>query len=218
MSLKHQIARKNVLNAGLAILNSGMVIGPWGNLSMIIQEDELMLITPTGGLEYQDLEADDIPILDFEGNVIEGTTNPSVETPLHLAIYKARPDVQAIIHTHSVYGTAMAIARKPIPAVSEDLIFCVGGSVEVAPYRLPGSEELAAVVVEALKDKNAVLMANHGLVVVGKTLKEALTTAMICEKSAKATLLAANIGGAVALDDQSCQEITAIYNRVYFED
>lgn len=217
MSLKHQIARKNVLNAGLAILNSGLVIGPWGNISVIIPEDELMMITPTGGVEYTELEADDIPILDFEGNLIEGSTRPSVETPLHLAIYKARPDVQAIIHTHSVFCTAMAVARKPILAVSEDLIYTTGGRVEVAPYRMPGSQDLAEVVVETLKDKNAVLLANHGLVVVGKSLKEALNTALICEKTAKATLLAANIGGAVELDETQCEALKGFYSNVYDE-
>lgn len=217
MSLKHQIARKNVLSAGLSILNSGLVIGPWGNISMIIPEDEVVVITPTGGLEYTEIEPDDIPILDYEGNTIEGNTRPSVETPLHLAIYKARPDVQAIIHTHSVFCTAMAVARKPIPAVSEDLIFSVGGAVDVAPYKRPGSAELAEVVVEALKDKNAVLLANHGLVVVGKTLKEALTTALICEKTAKATLLAANIGGAIELDEACCKDLKRFYTDAYHE-
>lgn len=217
MSLKHQIARKNVLSAGLSILNSGLVIGPWGNISVIIPEDEVVVITPTGGLEYTEIEPDDIPILDYEGNTIEGNTRPSVETPLHLAIYKARPDVQAIIHTHSVFCTAMAVARKAIPAVSEDLIYSVGGSVEVAPYKRPGSMELAAVVVEALKDKNAVLLANHGLVVVGKTLKEALTTALICEKTAKATLLAANIGGAIELDEACCNDLKQFYSDAYHE-
>lgn len=214
MSLKHQIARKKVLNTGLEILEHDLVIGTWGNISVRIPEDDLIVITPTG-VAYKELEPDYLPIMDLEGNRIDGTMTPSVELPLHLGIYKAREDVFAIVHTHSVYCTAMAIARKGIPASCEDMIFSVGGSVDVANYEMSGTPNLAKAVVKALGRKNAVLMANHGLITVGKTLGEAVERALICEKSAHATLLAAGIGGAVALNETQCEDLLGFYAHAY---
>lgn len=214
MSLKHQMARKEIISTGQMILDAAMVIGTWGNISVRIAEDDLIAITPSG-VDYKTLIPENIPILDMEGNRIDGNLKPSVELPMHLAIYKSRPDVFAIVHTHSVFCTAMAIARQPIPAACEDLIQSVGGGVRVAAYKPPGSMALGEAVVDAIKNRKAVIMANHGLLTVGKNLKEAIKVAQICEKTAQATLLAANLGGAIALSDKECEEMLSFYTDSY---
>ncbi len=214
MSLKHQIARKEIIDAGKQMINSALVIGTWGNISVRIANEDLIAITPTG-VDYDKLILENIPIMDFEGNLIDGNMKPSIELPMHLEIYKKRPDIGAIVHTHSTYCTAMAIARKPIPASCEDLIQIVGGNVRVSEYRLPGTDDLGRVAVEALDERNAVLLANHGLLAAGKNLKETIKIAFICEKSAHATLLAANIGGAIELSKEECDIMRDFYLNKY---
>lgn len=214
MSLKHQIARKEIIDACLTILQSQLVIGTWGNISVRIIGEELAAITPTG-VEYNKLIPENIPIVDMQGNIIDGNMKPSSELPLHLEIYKNRPDINAIVHTHSVHCTAMAIARKPIPASCEDLVQIVGGNVRVSEYRLPGSKDLGEVVVEALNGRQAVIMANHGLLAASSNLKETLKIAFICEKSAQATLLAANVGGTVELSEEDCKIMRDNYLNKY---
>ena len=214
MSLKHQMARKEIIDAGVMILKSALVIGTWGNISVRIPGEDLVAITPSG-VDYEKLLPENIPIVDLEGNLIDGNMKPSIELPLHLEIYKSRTDINAIVHTHSVHCTAMAIARKAIPASCEDMVQIVGGEVRVSDYRLPGSTDLGKVVVEALKDRYAVIMANHGLLGAGPNLKETLKIAFICEKSAQATLLAANIGGAIELSSQDCAVMRDFYLNKY---
>lgn len=214
MSLKHQIARKEIIDAGNQMVNTALVIGTWGNISVRIPDEDLIAITPSG-VDYDKLISENIPIIDFEGNLIDGNMKPSIELPMHLEIYKKRPDIGAIVHTHSTYCTAMAIARKPIPASCEDLIQIVGGNVRVSEYRLPGTDDLGKVAVEALDERNAVLLANHGLLAAGKNLKETIKIAFICEKSAHATLLAANIGGAIELSKEECDIMRDFYLNKY---
>lgn len=214
MSLKHQIARKEIIDAGNQMISSALVVGTWGNISVRIADEDLIAITPSG-VDYDKLISENIPIIDFEGNLIDGNMKPSIELPMHLEIYKKRPDIGAIVHTHSTYCTAMAIARKPIPASCEDLIQIVGGNVRVSEYRLPGTDDLGKVAVEALDERNAVLLANHGLLAAGKNLKETIKIAFICEKSAHATLLAANIGGAIELSKEECDIMRDFYLNKY---
>lgn len=214
MSLKHQIARKEIIEAGLEIQQAAFVVGTWGNISVRIEEDELIAITPSG-IEYNKLVNENIAIVDMEGNLIDGNLKPSTELTLHLSLYKARPDVQAIVHTHPVHCTAMATARKPIPAAFEDLVQIIGGRVHVSEYRLPGAEDLSTVIRHAMGERNAVLIANHGLMTMGRTLKEAIQAAYVCENAARATLLAANVGGAVEFSPTDIRILRNFYLTQY---
>ena len=134
-------------------------------------------------------------IIDLEGDVIEGDRNPSIEHPLHCAIYKARPDVNAIVHTHCIYASAVAVLRKPLPPIVDEFVIRLGGQVEVAEYGQPGSEELAKNVVEALGPRNAVLLANHGALCCGPTMEVALHNALLLERVAHIYLLASAAAG-----------------------
>jgi len=122
-----------------------------------------------------------------------GDRNPSTEHPLHTAIYKARPDVNAIVHTHGIYASALAVLQEPLPPIIDEFVIKLGGQIEVAKYGLPGSEELATNVVEALGPRNGVLLANHGGVCVGPSMDVALHNALLLERVAQIYLLASAV-------------------------
>ena len=205
--------RNEIVNFGKKIAASGFNLGTWGNISARI-DDTHLAITPSG-VAYENITAEDIVVIDFKGSIVEGSKKPSIELPLHSAIYKAKVGVNAIVHTHSVFCTAFAIARKPIPAACEDMIQIVGGQVEVAKYFLPGSKELAESVVFALDYKSACIMANHGLITVADNLNEAYKIAQIVEKSAQAVIYAKSLGGAVELSQNDIDFMRDFYLNKY---
>ena len=195
-------------------LNSGkLTIGTWGNFS-IRSGDTSFIITPSG-MDYDTLCENDFVLVDLEGTVIEGNRVPSIETRLHSAVYKARKDVHAIAHTHSDYAKSFSIARRPIGPFSEDLVQIVGGQVNVAEYFLPGTEELGKAAAAALGDHNAVLLANHGLVAVGRDIKEAVKTAEVVERNAKSILLSYLTGGPVELSRDDVDAMREFYLNKY---
>lgn len=212
MSVKHQVARKDIFEAGLRIYDLNFVVGTGSNISVRIPGEDLIAITPTG-TAFKKMTQEMIAIIDMEGNLIDGEYEPSKAKQMHLKIYKERPDVCAIIHTHPTYCTALALARKPITAAWEDMIECVGGPVNVAAYELPTSDRIGQRVMEALEGRSAVLLSNNGLVTVGEDLNRAITVAKICEKSAHSVLLAHMVGGPVPLPDADCNELKKFYDE-----
>ena len=128
----------------------GLVTGTSGNVSMRLGSgDELLAATPSS-VPYGDLTEDSIVVTDFDVEPVEGELPPSSETLLHVAVYRARPDVGAVIHTHSVYTSVAAVAGLEIPPIIDEMVIAVGGPVKVSAYAFPGSEELADSVCEAL--------------------------------------------------------------------
>lgn len=206
--------KKSVVTAAKEIAESGLVKGTWGNVSCRIENMDAMAITPSG-VDYFTMKYQDVVVVNFNGEIISSNLKPSIETNLHIEIYKNYPEINAIVHTHSDYSTAFAIARKPIPAAAEDLIQITGGNVRVAKYALPGTMELAQNTVIALKDRNAVLMANHGLVCAAKDMKEAVKIAFIVEKSAKASIMAQILGGVVELEENQKNAMRNFYLNIY---
>ncbi|AFM41244.1 ribulose-5-phosphate 4-epimerase-like epimerase or aldolase [Desulfosporosinus acidiphilus SJ4] len=207
-------ARQNVVDIGKEILSTKLTVGTWGNISCRVPNHECFVITPTG-MNYDILTHDDIVVMDYKGDRLAGSRLPSIELPLHLAIYHARPDVQAIIHTHSAYATAVAAARKEIPGAVEDLVQIVGGNVRVNEYAPPGSKQLGLNTVKALEGRNAVLLANHGMLGVGSNLDEALKVCQIVEKAAKITIFAQLLGGVVELSSEDIEGMRNFYLHSY---
>lgn len=199
---------------GRQLIEKRLVAGTWGNISVRVAR-QLMLVTPSGR-PYETLTEQDLCAVSLaDGQQVSGRRTPSSESALHRAIYCARPEVRAIIHTHSLYASACAVARKPIPPVIEDLIQLVGGEVAVAAYALPGTEALATATVAALGDKQAVLLANHGAVACGESLSEALMIAEVLEKAAQIYLLAEQLGGACQLGTDDVQIMRSFYLERY---
>ncbi len=191
-----QEARKTVLEAALKMVEKGLVVGTSGNISLRLNkhgERQLIAITPTSR-HYDTLRVNDIPIIDFNGKSVEGNLTPSIETPLHIGIYKARKNINAIIHTHSVFASAAAVAGLDIPVILEDQAALLGGEIKLAGYALSGTAEQLKNVLAALGNRNAVLLANHGAVGMGKTMRDAFTACELIEKTARVYLLALAAG------------------------
>ena len=205
--------KEQVIETIASMCRDNLVLGTWGNVS-VRDGRANMIITPSG-MAYDMLGSDDLVRLTLDGVTVDGRWKPSSEWRLHAAIYQARSDVQAIVHTHSVYATAFAVARVPVPAVVEDLVQVAGGSVDVAKYSLPGTAELAENAIRALGDKSAVLLASHGLVGTAGTLTEALKVCQIVEKTAQAALLARLLGPVNELSDEDIRAMRSFYLTSY---
>lgn len=208
--IKHRL---NLLKVIKKILRENLVIGTWGNFSIRINE-ELFLITPSG-MDYKKIRLNDLVLMNINEQIIEGKRKPSVEYFLHLSIYKSRTDIYGICHTHSDYAKVFSILRKPIPPVCEDLVQLTGGEVPVAPYFLPGSKDLGINTALTLKDKNAILLANHGLVTCGRTIEEALKIAEVIERNSKTILLSYIIGNPINLDKKDIEIMRDFYLNKY---
>lgn len=215
MKSTHERHRRQIIETGRDMLACSLVVGTWGNISVRLEDEpNAMAITPSG-VDYDCIEPADIVLMDFDGAVKEGRLKPSIEHALHGAIYRARPDVGAIVHTHSPHTTAFAIARQPIPAAAEDLVQIVGGDVRVSRYCLPGSPELGEAAVEALAGRNAVILANHGALAAGPTLGETMKMVKVVEKAAQSVLLAQALGGVVELAPQDIRSMREFYLHAY---
>ncbi|KJS18930.1 MAG: aldolase [Clostridiaceae bacterium BRH_c20a] len=205
--------REEVIKIGKELVTQGLVVSTWGNIS-VKNGDRSFFITPSG-MEYQLLEPNDLVLIDLDGNILEGHRKPSSEMPLHLAFYQHRSDITAVVHTHSIYASAYSVARKPIPPLIEDMAQVIGGSVEVAPYALPGTRNLAQNAIKALGNKGAVLLANHGVVGVGYSLQEAYKACLLVEKTAHIGISAQLLGQAVVLTEDEVDWMRKAYLLTY---
>jgi L-fuculose-phosphate aldolase len=185
--------KMEIVEAGMRMLHKGLVIGASGNISIRISGEDKIVITPSQ-IKYDKIGVNDIVVVDFKKNVLEGDRSPSVETGMHIGVYETRPDVGAIVHTHSVYASAIASLGKTIPPFLDDIVLMLGGEIEVAEYGIPGSKELAENAVRALGKKNAVLLANHGSLSCGKNLEGAFVNAELVERVAKIFILSSLLG------------------------
>lgn len=189
--------REAVLDAVQRIVATGLVANASGNVSCRIRRPDGDHFAVTASrVPYHRFTIDDVLIVDEEIEPVVGDGVPSSESLLHMAVYRARPDVGAVIHTHSVYASAYAVAARPIPALLDEQVVALGGAVEVADYGASASEQLADNAVGALGDRAAVLLRNHGAVGVGADLEEAIAVVELVERVAKIGALAIIVGGA----------------------
>ena len=185
-----------------------------GNFSLRDRETGHILITPSG-MEYGSLVPSDIVVVDLKEKIIDGQRKPSVETPLHCEIYRRRPDVGGIVHTHSTFATAWACCGIGIPPVVAEVANRIGGEVPCAPYRQMGSRDLAAVTGETLGIGQAVLLANHGMLAVGKDLTAAFVNAVIVEDGAKIAYYAKEIGQLQLIPADECRQLQQFADEKY---
>jgi len=169
---------QSVINTALTMSTSGLSAGRSGNVS--VRDGQRVLITPTG-MAYEDLEPTDIVSMALDGSVPSGSRKPSSEWHFHAATYAARPDVGAIVHTHSNAATALACLEEGIPAFHYMVAAAGGHDIRCAPYATFGTEALAGFAVEALKDRKACLLAHHGVIACGDTLSKAYELAVEVE-------------------------------------
>ncbi len=203
--------RKKVLTVAKDLSESGLVIGTWGNVSARCQGHDLMIITPSG-MNYKTMGLSDLVLVDADGGVVQGNYKPSTESALHMGIYRARPQVNAVVHTHSTFASAFAVAGVELPIILEEMAQVIGNTVETAEYATCGTEALADVVIAALgQDREAVFLANHGLVALGSSPKEALTKANVVEKACQIYIYAELLGGSKSIPEEEIATLREAY-------
>ncbi|MDY3035424.1 MAG: class II aldolase/adducin family protein [Absicoccus sp.] len=194
--------RKHVIEIALTIQREKLIPLTFGNFSLRDPETGYICITPSG-MPYETLHPSDIVVVDIDNNIVDGERKPSIEAPMHTAIYRKRPDVNGIIHTHSTFCTAWACRDiDGMPCITSEAADLVGGKVKVADFCLPGSQELADVTSEAIGQDRAVLMGNHGAICVDSDIDKALKDAIVLEESAKVAYYAFQMGDVNILEDQ----------------
>jgi L-fuculose-phosphate aldolase len=199
-----------VLDAAQELLRKGLVEGTSGNVSGRLTDGRICL-TPSS-IPYETMTLDDLVICDVDGNKLEGERGPTSEKALHLACYRAYPEVGGVIHSHAVYATMFATVREPVPAVIEEVIVYIGGDVPVCDYKGTGTDELGDEVARHLADRSAALLANHGMVTIGATPSKALHAAGVVERTAQIVHGARALGGTIhPLPDKVNTDMAGVY-------
>ena len=207
--------RGDVLATARRMVTDGLAYGAQGNVSALDPETGLIAITPSA-IEYREMKVEDVVVVDKRGKVVEGQWGPTSETPMHTIFYHERSDVGAVVHTHAPYATILAVIGEPVPMVLAEAALCLGGPVPVAPYRRPGTEDLARIVLETMGGGVGVLLAHHGLITVGANLKQAYAATIAAETSARIVVTARSMDAQpVELDPDEVADLREIYLRCY---
>ncbi len=204
-------AREAVRRMGLRLVETGLVIGTWGNVS--VRLGDKMVITPTGA-DYTKLTDEDMPLVDLATGEWEGP-KPSSERGLHQAVYNERREIGAVLHVHSPNASTLAAARRELPPILDDIAQMIGPSVRVAEYALPSTKKIVRVTMRALKGRMAALMANHGAICLGRSLDEALLCCQVLEKGCKAFIEAEFLGGAKGINKFEAWVMHQVFLKKY---
>jgi L-ribulose-5-phosphate 4-epimerase len=182
--------KKLIVETAHELVRKGFLMATGGNLSLRVKGQNAFAITPSN-YDYMKMMPEDVCILDFDLNMLEGHLKPSVESAMHGAVYQVRGDVNAIVHTHQVYTSALTLIKSPIPALFDEQARFLGRSVEIIPYAPSGTGMLKSTVAKHVKNhNNAFMMQNHGALVFGHDMERAVHNVEILEKCAMAYLLA----------------------------
>ena len=192
--------RDEIIKYGKKLVTSNLTKGTGGNISVFDRETGYMAITPSG-IYFFEIMPEDIVIMDLDGNVVEGTRNPSSEWEMHLLQYKTRTDLDAVIHAHTTYATVLACLRQSLPA-THYMIAVAGKDVRCAEYATYGSHELAVNATEAMKDRKAVILANHGILAGANDLLNAFNIIEEIEYCSQIYYMAKSIGEPIVLPDE----------------
>ena len=205
--------RKEVCELHQELLKNNLVVWTGGNISSRDTESGLVVIKPSGVM-YPDLTPEKMVVLDLDGKIVEGTLKPSSDTATHLYIYKNRPDVNGIVHTHSTFATAFAADGKPIPPVLTAICDEFGGEIPIGGFAPIGDEAIGREVVRSIGNSPAILMQNHGVFTIGKTALDAVKAAVMVEDSARTVYYAMQLGKVIPIP----KEMIARLHKRYMED
>lgn len=195
--------KKDIIKSALLLKEYKLISLSGGNVSVRTESGQI-LMTPSG-MFYDIMVPEDIVTLNASGNILEGTKRPSVDMEAILYILNKMPNVNAVIHTHQVYATAVGLVQDILPAVVTTLVNATLGPVEVAPFSSAASLEMGINTVKYINNKKAVILKNHGVVTVGETLKEALYSAIYLEDAAKTYIMAKILGDPLELNEQQIE-------------
>jgi len=206
--------REQVWRLHLELPRNNLVTWTSGNISARHPETNLVVIKPSG-LRYEDLRPENMVIVDLEGNIVEGDLKPSSDTASHLYVYRHRPQVNGVVHTHSRYVTAYAANNMPIPVYLTAIADEFGGTIPCGGFALIGSEAIGKAVLEAIGDCPAVLLKNHGVFTIGKNARAAVKAAVMVEDVARTVWLALQIGQPDEIPPDAVAKLHYRYTHIY---
>ncbi len=205
-----QKERELIVQYGQKMIATGLTKGTGGNISIYNRGEQLMAISPSG-LDYFQTKPEDVVVLKVDGEIVDGTRQPSSELEMHSIFYRKRKDINAIVHTHSPFATTIAALHWELPAASY-LVATAGINVRCAPYATYGTSQLAEAAFAAMQDRKAVLLANHGLLAGGQDVANAFNIAEQIELSAEIYYRAKSIGEPVILPEEEMKVLVEKFN------
>ena len=206
--------RQKVYDLHLELPKHNLVVWTMGNLSARDPDTGLVVIKPSG-VRYEHLTPDDMVIVDMDANVVEGKLAYSSDTLTHLYIYKHRPDVFGVCHTHSTFATAFAAIGKPIPCFLTGMADEFGGEIPLGGFELIGSEAIGKEVLRVIGSSKAVIMQNHGVFTVGKNAEAAVKAAVMAEDAARTSFYTLQLGTPIPLSPDDIAKLYDRYSNVY---
>jgi L-ribulose-5-phosphate 4-epimerase len=206
--------KEELVELHLELPKNNLVAWTSGNVSARDFERGLVVIKPSG-IRYEEMRPEHMVVVNLEGETIEGNLKPSSDTASHLYIYKHRPDVGGVVHTHSAYATAFAAVNKPIPVVLTAIADEFGGPIPCGGFAVIGDESIGKVVIESIGKSPAVLLKNHGVFTIGKNPKSAVKAAIMTEDNAKTVWLAMQIGVPAEIPQEDVDRLHDRYTHVY---
>jgi L-ribulose-5-phosphate 4-epimerase len=208
--------RRQLVELHQDLLRWGLVAWTSGNVSARVPGQDRFLIKPSG-VAYDDLTPDDLVLCDLDGRLVEGDHRPSSDTAAHAYVYRHRPDVGGVVHTHSPYACAWAARSEAIPCVLTAIADEFGGPIPVGPFAMIGDDSIGRGIVETLAKSRspAVLMAQHGVFTIGPDARAAVKAAVMCEDVARSAHLARQGGPVEALPDAAVDALYHRYQNVY---
>ena len=206
--------RAHVLRTALLLPKYNLVWMAGGTVCARDPQTGYVVVTPSG-LDYERLTPDDMIVTDMDMNLVEGKYRPSVALNLWTGFMRARPELNAVVHTHSPYATAFSVAYQPIPVITETMADWFGQPVQVTRYLSVEDPEFPTLPVEVMSDGYAVLLGNHGPITVGRTLEHALERAVTLEEAARTYSIAATIGIPVSVTEEQARASFDYYHSRY---
>ncbi len=206
--------KQELVELHLELPKNNLVAWTSGNVSARDAETGLIVIKASG-VRYEELHPEHMVVVDLDGKMIEGSFKPSSDSASHLYIYKHRPDVCGVVHTHSGYATAFAAVNKPIPVVLTAIADEFGGPIPCGGFAIIGDESIGKVVLESIGKSPAVLLKNHGVFTIGRDAKAAVKAAIMTEDNARTVWLAMQIGVPDEIPSEDVERLHHRYTHVY---
>lgn len=208
--------REDVARLHAELVRYNLVVWTAGNVSARVPGADLMVIKPSG-VSYDDLRPDNMIVCDLDGNVVEGDHAPSSDTAAHAYTYRHLPDVNGVVHTHSTYAVAWAARAVPVPCAITMMADEFGGDIPIGPFALIGDDSIGKGIVDTLRESRspAVLMANHGPFTIGKSARDAVKAAVMCEDVCRSVAISQQLGPSAPIAQADIDSLYARYQNVY---
>jgi len=208
--------RETVASLHAELTKYNLVVWTAGNVSARVPGADLLVIKPSG-VPYEDLTAESMIVCDLDGKVVDGDYSPSSDTAAHAYVYRMMPDVGGVVHTHSTYATAWAARGEPIPCVLTGMADEFGAEIPIGPFALIGGDDIGKGIVSTLTGhrSKAVLMRSHGVFTIGRTARDAVKAAVMCEDVARTIHIARTLGSPLPISQPDIDSLYDRYQNVY---